>query len=66
MGGLGHPYGGATGRGYPNFSVILIEQIKTKTMDYLAEREVFWQNQLRVYPENGAKGHCYRKEKFRR
>ena len=66
MGGLGQHYGGTTGCGHPNFSVILIEQIKTKTMDYLAEREVFWQNQLRVYPENGAKGHCYRKEKIRR
>jgi hypothetical protein len=64
-GGLGNHYGGETGCGYANFSVILIEQIKIKTMDFLAEREVFWQNQLRVYPENGAKGHCYRKEKIR-
>ena len=64
-GGLGNHYGGETGCGYAIFSVILIEQIKIKTMDFLAEREVFWQNQLRVYPENGAKGHCYRKEKIR-
>ena len=66
MGGLGHHYGGENGCGYSNFSVILIEQVKFKTMDFLAEREVFWQNQLRVYPENGAKGHCYRIEKIRR
>ena len=64
MGGLGHHYGGDTGCGYENFSVILIEQVKFKTMDFLAEREVYWQNQLRVYPENGAKGHCFRKEKI--
>ena len=56
--GLGNHYGGETGCGYAIFSVILIEQIKIKTMDFLAEREVSWQNQLRVYPENGAKGHC--------
>ena len=31
-------------------------------MDYLAERELFWQHQLRVYVENGANGHCYRKD----
>ena len=66
MGGLGNHYGGNSGCGYENFSVILIEQVKFKTMDFLAEREVFWQNQLRVYPENGAKGHCYRKEKIRK
>ena len=54
------------GCGYQNFSVILIERIVHKNLDFLAEREVFWQNQLRVYPENGAKGHCYRKEKIRR
>ena len=66
MGGLGHHYGGENGCGYANFSVILIEQIKFKTMEFLAEREVYWQNQLRVYPENGAKGHCYRKEKVGR
>ena len=66
MGGLGNHYGGNSGCGYDNFSVILIEQVKFKTMDFFAEREVFWQNQLRVYPENGAKGHCYRKEKIRK
>ena len=29
--------------------MILIEQVKFKTVDFLAEREVFWQNQSRVY-----------------
>ena len=62
-GGLGHHFGGERGCGYENFSVILIEQVEKKNLEFLAEREVFWQNQLRVYPENGSKGHCYRKEK---
>ena len=66
IGGLGHHYGGQTGCGYQNFSVILIERVQHQNLDFLAEREVFWQNQLRVYPENGAKGHCYRKEKIGR
>ena len=62
IGGLGHHYGGEGGCGYGNFQVTLIEQVQEKTMDYLAERELFWQHQLRVYVENGANGHCYRKD----
>ena len=62
IGGLGHHYGGSGGCGYQNFSVILIEEVKTKTLEFLANREVFWQHQLRVYVENGCNGHCYRKE----
>ena len=62
IGGLGHHYGGSGGCGYPNFSVIIIEEVKFKTSQYLAEREVFWQHQLRVYVENGKNAHCYRKE----
>ena len=65
-GGLGHHYGGVGGYGYENMSVILIEQVEEKTLDFLAEREVFWQNQLRVYVQNGHKAHCYRKEKIRK
>ena len=45
---------------------MLIEQVEEKTLDFLAEREVFWQNQLRVYVQNGHKAHCYRKEKIRK
>ena len=62
VGGLGHHYGGSGGCGYKNFSVVLIEEVKTKTLEFLAKREVFWQHQLRVYVENGCNGHCYRKE----
>ena len=62
VGGLGHHYGGSGGCGYTNISIIIIEEVETKTKAYLAEREVFWQHQLRVYVENGSNGHCYRKE----
>ena len=62
VGGLGHYYGGSGGCGYQNISIIIIEEVETKTRAYLAEREVFWQHQLRVYVENGSNGHCYRKE----
>jgi predicted GIY-YIG superfamily endonuclease len=62
VGGLGHHYGGSGGCGYQNMSIIIIEEVETKTKAYLAEREVFWQHQLRVYVENGSNGHCYRKE----
>ena len=62
IGGLGHHYGGGGGCGYDNFSVTIIEQVRIKTMDFLAERETFWQHQLRVYVENGGNGHCYRKD----
>ena len=62
IGGLGHHYGGNGGCGYNNFSVTLIEEVEHKTMTYLAERELFWQHQLRVYVENGSNGHCYKKE----
>ena len=55
-------YGGSGGCGYANFSVTIIEQVRLKTMDFLAKRETFWQHQLRVYIENGGIGHCYRKD----
>ena len=62
IGGLGHHYGGSGGCGYENMSIIIIEEVKFKTFEFLAKREVFWQHQLRVYVENGSNGHCYRKE----
>ena len=61
-GGLGHHYGGAEGCGYENLSIILIEKIPDEKSDTLPDRETFWQHQLRVYVENGYKGHCYRKD----
>ena len=62
IGGLGHHYGGSGGCGYESISIIIIEEIEEKTFKCLAERESFWQHQLRVFVENGKNGHCYRKE----
>jgi hypothetical protein len=62
IGGLGHHYGGDRGCGYVNISIQIIEQVEAGDHRALAEREVYWQNQLRCYVENGGKAHCYRKE----
>ena len=62
IGGLGHHFGGRGGCGYQNASFQIIEDIETKTMEFLAERETYWQHQLRVYVENGSRNHCYRKD----
>ena len=64
IGGLGHHYGGRGGCGYENMTVQIIEGVKIRTMDNLAKREQFWQNQLCVFAENGYKNHCLRKEFF--
>ena len=61
-GGLGHHYGG-TGCGYENFSVQIIDQVEQGDKVALAEKEVYWQNQLRCYVQNGGQAHCYRTEK---
>jgi hypothetical protein len=62
IGGLGHHYGGPGGCGYASVEIMIIEQVEIGNTDKLAEREVYWQHQLRCYVENGANGHCYRKE----
>ena len=62
VGGLGHHYGSRGNCEYKDMRVTLIEQVRVKTLDFLAEREVWWQNQLRVYVQNSGKAHCYRKE----
>jgi hypothetical protein len=61
-GGLGHHYGGRGGCGYANISIAIIEQVKDKNLKYLAEREVYWQHQLRAFAENGGRAHCIRKD----
>jgi hypothetical protein len=61
-GGLGQHYGGLGGCGYENVSITLIEQVEQKNLKFLAEREVYWQHQLRGYVENGYKAHCKKKE----
>ena len=62
-GGLGHHYGGTGGCGYANFAVQIIDQVEEGDKKALADKEVFWQNQLRCYVQNGGNAHCYRKEK---
>ena len=61
-GGLGHHYGGPGGCGYENLSLTIIEQVEEKNLLFLAERELYWQYQLRVYIENGYRNHCRKKE----
>ena len=61
-GGLGHHYGGRGGCGYANISIAIIEQVEHKNSKFLAEREDFWQHQLRAFVENGGRAQCIRKD----
>ena len=61
-GGLGHHYGSKGVCSYSDVSITLIEQVRDKNMQFLADREVWWQHQLRVFVQNGGKAHCFRKE----
>ena len=62
MGGLGHHYGPGCQCTYEHVQIQIIEQIEKKNVEFLAERELHWQHQLRVYIENGGRAHCYRKD----
>jgi hypothetical protein len=62
IGGLGHHYGG-DGCGYESISIQIIEGVEQGDQKALCHREIFWQNQLRCYVQNGGNTHCYRKEK---
>ena len=62
VGGLGQHYGGE-GCGYQNLSIQIIEQVKIGDTKALEEQEIYWQNQLRCYIQNGGNAHCRRKEK---
>ena len=62
VGGLGHHYGGS-GCGYQNISIQIIDQVEIGDRKALEKAEIFWQNQLRVYIQNGGNAHCRRKEK---
>ena len=65
IGGLGQHYGGPRGCGYENLKMIIIEKVETGNNGLLGQREIFWQNQLRCFVENGGKAHCKRKEKWK-
>ena len=62
VGGLGHHCGGERGCGYDSISITIIEQVEVKTPEILAERELYWQHQLRAYLENGGNAQCRKKE----
>jgi hypothetical protein len=61
-GGLGNHYGGQ-GCGYENLQIQIIDQVEQGNSEALATAEVYWQNQLRAYIQNGGNAHCRRKEK---
>ena len=62
IGGLGQHYGG-NGCGYQNISVQLIDQVKVGDNKALEDQEIYWQNQLRCYIQNGGNAQCRRKER---
>ena len=62
IGGLGHHYGGTQGCSYENFILHIIDKVEDGNVQALAQSEVYWQEQLRVYLENGGNGHCRRRE----
>ena len=62
VGGLGQHYGGK-GCGYESVSIQIIEQVKIGDNLALENQEIYWQNQLRCYIQNGGNAHCRRKEK---
>ena len=62
VGGLGQHYGGS-GCGYQNLSIQIIEQVDMGDTKMLENQEIYWQNQLRCYIQNGGNAHCRRKEK---
>ena len=61
-GGLGKHYGGQ-GCGYESLRIQIIDQVEDGKAEALAEAEIYWQNQLRCYIQNGGNAHCRRKEK---
>ena len=62
IGGLGHHYGGS-GCGYDNLRIQLIDQVEIGNTEALAQLEIYWQEQLRGFIENGGNAQCRRREK---
>ena len=44
-------------------SIQIIEQVEVGDIKTLENQEIYWQNQLRCYIQNGGNAHCRRKEK---
>ena len=61
IGGLGQHFGGNQGCGYENVRIMIIEEVKNRNPEVLSRREIYWQNQLRCFMENGGQAHCKRK-----
>ena len=51
------------GCGYTNIRIQLIDQVEVGDVEALAQAEIYWQEQLRGYIENGGNAHCRRREK---
>ena len=63
IGGFGQHFGGNQGCGYENVKIMIIEEVKNRNPDVLSRREIYWQNQLRCFIENGGQAQCKRKER---
>ena len=60
----GTTFGGQRQCKYDNLTVQIIDQVPNGEKIKLAQKETFWQHQLRCYVENGGHAHCYRKDMF--
>ena len=49
--------------GYENLKIIIIEKVENGNGELLGKREIYWQNLLQCFMENGGQAHCKRKEK---
>ena len=47
-----------------NLRVMIIKKVEDGYLGQLAKREIYWQNQLRCFIENGGKAQCKRKTKM--
>ena len=52
-GGLGKHFGGVNGCGYQNVKIKIIDQVERGDKIGLENCEVYWQNPMRSYVENG-------------
>ena len=41
----------------------MIDQVEHGNVEALAQAELYWQDQLRVFLENGGQAHCRRRDK---
>ena len=58
----GQHFGGTRECSYQDLSIQLIEHVEQGDKSLLCIREQYWQNQLRVFVENGSNGMVIRKD----